>query len=560
MWGGRCAPGDDNRILDEGLRFLWPLVVVRQRNLAIDDKDNVVPFPTGKEEPLDIGSLFDDHGAYLCRVVHRLTGSREAAEDIVQEVFLLAHHRRNELEDRVGIRTWLYRVAVNHVRHRRRSFARYQGLLDRYQEQRIEPRGVARPDDAAVEVERGKLIQTCVAKLSDKQREVFVLYELEELEGAQIAEDPRHSSQHRVEPLAVGASGVSTRMVQTRTRGRCTMNQAPRRLMDDPDFKWETGCDLKDEASVVGDYDLAGVKDALLQNIAAGVPPAAVGGSTSAAGGIAGAASVIKPLLGVLAATTVVGGAYLLGVQNGAMSSLQPVMEAPAPIEVAATYDAPNPSELTADDVEAFMGEAGVGDDDGPAWEYRPEGLRRTRPRKAPKGGGTSARRQAKRPAAAASADAAEVMSKPPPIRVPPAGEADRAAPRAPQSSMPQQLALYDAADYAFEDGDYEAALTGYEAYLEAYPTGQFREAAEQGMLHALFEAGDAQGTAELAAVLQDRIEHASNRQEICRLHAESLVLLDRCRDALALADDLTSKDAARIRRACRLKRSSKQR
>lgn len=151
---------------------------------------HVVRFPgaTPDPRPLDIGRLYDEHGAYLCRVVQRLTGSREASEDIVQEVFLLAYHRRAELEDRQGIRTWLYRVAVNHVRHRRRSFSRYQGMKDRFQQhpdQEVRPEG---PDAEAERAEQGRQVAACVARLSDKLREVFVLYELEELEGNEIAE------------------------------------------------------------------------------------------------------------------------------------------------------------------------------------------------------------------------------------------------------------------------------------------------------------------------------------------------------------------------------------
>lgn len=150
---------------------------------------NVVPFPAGGDRaPLDLGRLFDAHGPYLVRVLHRLTGSRETAEDVVQEVFLLAYHRRNELEDRAGIRTWLYRAAVNHVRHRRRSFSRYQGLLDRYQAHPGTKGAEDGPDEVASRAQRGRLVQECVMTLSPKLREVFVLYELEELEGNEIAE------------------------------------------------------------------------------------------------------------------------------------------------------------------------------------------------------------------------------------------------------------------------------------------------------------------------------------------------------------------------------------
>ena len=158
---------------------------MRAQQLATND-DDVVELRSGTA--VDIGRLFDQHAPYLCRVVHRLTGSAETAEDVVQEVFLLAYDRRDELEDRTGIRTWLYRVAVNHVRHRRRSFARYRGLLDRYQAEPLPDSSHESPDEVASRQEQGKLIHACVQRLSDKQREVFVLYELEELEGQEIAE------------------------------------------------------------------------------------------------------------------------------------------------------------------------------------------------------------------------------------------------------------------------------------------------------------------------------------------------------------------------------------
>jgi RNA polymerase sigma-70 factor (ECF subfamily) len=161
-----------------------------------DQGGEVVPFP-GADAPsppvdaVDIGALFDAHAPYLCRVVQRLTGSSDAAEDIVQEVFILAWNRRDELEDRKGIRTWLYRVAVNHIRHGRRSYVRYHNVLDRYKRRvdTVGPDGVAAPPDAVAERrQRGALIHACVQELSEKQREVFVLYELEDLEGNEIAE------------------------------------------------------------------------------------------------------------------------------------------------------------------------------------------------------------------------------------------------------------------------------------------------------------------------------------------------------------------------------------
>jgi len=140
------------------------------------------------QSEIDIGALFDAHAAYLCRVVHRLTGSRQVAVVVVQEVFITAWRRREDLDPNSNVRSWLYRVAVNHVRHQRRSVGRLGAFLDRYTWLR---RREQDPETAFERIDRqdkARMIQACVLKLSDKQREVFVLYELEALEGAEVAE------------------------------------------------------------------------------------------------------------------------------------------------------------------------------------------------------------------------------------------------------------------------------------------------------------------------------------------------------------------------------------
>lgn len=148
--------------------------------------DNVVPFPKPPGQPLDLGQVFDEHGPYLIRVAHRLTGRRDLAEDLVQEAFLIAWKRREELVDPDGMRTWLYRVVVNVVRHRHRSEGRYGALLERFKHV-LNPFGRG-PDRDLEAKDAGRQVHQAIARLSPKQREVFVLYELEELEGAEIAE------------------------------------------------------------------------------------------------------------------------------------------------------------------------------------------------------------------------------------------------------------------------------------------------------------------------------------------------------------------------------------
>jgi RNA polymerase sigma-70 factor (ECF subfamily) len=154
-------------------------------NALAKDDGVVIAFPGG--QALDLGRLFDEHGAYVRRVALRLTGSTAAADDLTQEVFLTAWRRRETLDVRLGIRTWLYRVALNLSRHHHRSGARAQRLADAYAVEA--PQATLAGPDVPLERQRqAALVQRAVLTLSDKLREVFVLYELEELEGQEVSE------------------------------------------------------------------------------------------------------------------------------------------------------------------------------------------------------------------------------------------------------------------------------------------------------------------------------------------------------------------------------------
>lgn len=135
---------------------------------------------------IDVGKLFDEHAEFLLRVVGRLTGSRDRAEDVVQRVFLIAHEKRETLQDRTQLRGWLYQVAVNVTRHDRRSLARRLRLAEALAEQPQRPEPPA-PEAQVASAQQAARVRTCIAKLPFEQREVFVLYELEELRGAEIA-------------------------------------------------------------------------------------------------------------------------------------------------------------------------------------------------------------------------------------------------------------------------------------------------------------------------------------------------------------------------------------
>ena len=119
--------------------------------------------------------LYDTHGEALFRFCHRLTLSRDEAEDLVADTFLDAMRSRDSVLAMENPRAWLWRVAVRRWMKRRRSLSRFVGLghADR-QASPVPPN--------FVDLERA------LARLPDRLRIVFVMIRAEGLTYAEASE------------------------------------------------------------------------------------------------------------------------------------------------------------------------------------------------------------------------------------------------------------------------------------------------------------------------------------------------------------------------------------
>lgn len=135
---------------------------------------------------LDIDALYAEHAGFLTRVLIRLVGDGPHVDDLLQETFLVAYRKRDTFDGRSAVRTWLYGIAARLAMRHRRGVGRFLRALGVFAD---EPPRVARdPGDDLERARAAVLVRTVLERLPFKQREVFVLYELEELDGAEIAE------------------------------------------------------------------------------------------------------------------------------------------------------------------------------------------------------------------------------------------------------------------------------------------------------------------------------------------------------------------------------------
>lgn len=120
------------------------------------------------------------HGDRFFRLAYSLCGSREDAEDIVEEAFLAACRNHAKIRDTEALVGWLYRIVLNQWRmHRRRRRIPVQPLSE-------EMAG------ASISTDRIALDQA-MELLSPKQREALVLVKGEGLtlhEAARLLRRP----------------------------------------------------------------------------------------------------------------------------------------------------------------------------------------------------------------------------------------------------------------------------------------------------------------------------------------------------------------------------------
>ncbi|MEY4513896.1 MAG: hypothetical protein RLZZ450_6018 [Pseudomonadota bacterium] len=129
--------------------------------------------------------LFDEHSPFVWRSLQRLGVDTSDLDDMVQEVFLVVYQRMADYQERNRVRSWLYAICIHVAKAQRRKVTRRrENVTHEPPEERLAATQLQRVEDREALAFGQKLL----ALLPPDQREVFVLYEVEHLPMAQIAE------------------------------------------------------------------------------------------------------------------------------------------------------------------------------------------------------------------------------------------------------------------------------------------------------------------------------------------------------------------------------------
>lgn len=168
-------------------------------------REKVRAFSIGGEELQDVvsrakeGSVEDFQKLYeffarkILNYIYRMTGSREEAEDLTQETFVLAYTHLSSLQDNAKFQSWLFRIAQNSVYQKYRGM---QPIIEAIEQEETSEltcevnrlsASQASPENRVLSQELEQIIKKAIQQLPQKYKQVFVLSAIHKLTYSEIS-------------------------------------------------------------------------------------------------------------------------------------------------------------------------------------------------------------------------------------------------------------------------------------------------------------------------------------------------------------------------------------
>jgi RNA polymerase sigma-70 factor, ECF subfamily len=156
------------------------------------DRADMGRLVAGHDAALD--ALMERHAAAIFRLLCRMLGNEDDANDLAQETFVRVYRARESYRPEQKFSTWLFTIAANLARNQLRWRSRHPNVsLDAEPENAEQTLGAtlstntATPHEAAAATERHEVVRAAVQALPEDLREAIVLCEWQELAVAEAA-------------------------------------------------------------------------------------------------------------------------------------------------------------------------------------------------------------------------------------------------------------------------------------------------------------------------------------------------------------------------------------
>ncbi len=137
---------------------------------------------------LDVAELHDEYADFVWRSLQRLGVAPGNLEDALQDVFVVVHRRLDSYDGTSKISTWLFGICLRVASaHRKRAYLKHElGPLDLAD--RADDRALADPEQTTLRREAERRLEQALATMDLERRAVFVMFEIEGMPAAAIAE------------------------------------------------------------------------------------------------------------------------------------------------------------------------------------------------------------------------------------------------------------------------------------------------------------------------------------------------------------------------------------
>ncbi|HEY4563996.1 MAG TPA: RNA polymerase sigma factor [Thermoanaerobaculia bacterium] len=152
------------------------------------DREILIGIRDGEEAALN--ELIGRKTKPLLQLCQRILGDIEEARDVVQVTFFRVWESRRKFDDRWSPNTWVYRIASNlaidHLRSRKSRERSHEPVRQHLQQ--VADTRASRDLSRLQQWEVAAIFRDLSAGLSEKQRMVFLLREIEGLSSPEVAE------------------------------------------------------------------------------------------------------------------------------------------------------------------------------------------------------------------------------------------------------------------------------------------------------------------------------------------------------------------------------------
>ncbi|WP_099224850.1 sigma-70 family RNA polymerase sigma factor [Listeria costaricensis] len=133
-----------------------------------------------------IGQLMDHYGDDILHLVFSYVKNRTIAEDLTQEIFIKCYEKLDQFHNKSSIKTWLYRIAINHCKDYLRSW-HYRKIKFSDKVGDYLPSKSKHIEEELISKNIASSLTSAVMDLPEKYREVVFLHYYEELSLANIS-------------------------------------------------------------------------------------------------------------------------------------------------------------------------------------------------------------------------------------------------------------------------------------------------------------------------------------------------------------------------------------